>query len=195
MWVQLAGYEGCGMMGAVQMTKIEKYVICAIVVAVGVWVGREWLQAHDELRQAEAIISLNEQAHKQEVATLQAQIAAIGAQVKGAATPVEKVAVATKLLPALPTPLLVGQATKEEPVPPIIIPPADQQPLLQIVGDCATCQLKVKADEEQIAELTKERDAALKVAKGGSFIRRVARGAKIFGIGLGIGLAIGAHGI
>jgi hypothetical protein len=74
------------------------------------------------------------------------------------------------------------------------IPRADLKPLYDFALDCQACQAKLAAaqsdlvDERQkTAALTKERDDALRIAKGGSAWRRVGRAAKWFLIGVAAG--------
>ncbi len=74
------------------------------------------------------------------------------------------------------------------------IPRADLKPLYDFALDCKACQAKLSAaqgdlkDERQkTAVLTRERDDALRVARGGSVRRRIARAAKWFLIGAAAG--------
>ena len=74
------------------------------------------------------------------------------------------------------------------------IPSADLKPLYDFALDCQACQAKLSAAQNDLADerqktaaLTKERDDALRVAKGGSAWRRVARAAKWFVIGAAAG--------
>lgn len=78
------------------------------------------------------------------------------------------------------------------------IPVADLKPLYDFVQDCRACQAELAAarqdksdDAAKIAALTRERDAAITAAKGGSFWRRLRRNAKWFVIGAGVGAAGG----
>lgn len=77
------------------------------------------------------------------------------------------------------------------------IPAADLQPLFDYVQDCRACQAKLAVaqqnaadDAAKITALTRERDAAVTAAKGGSFLRRLRRNALWFGIGAGVGYAL-----
>ena len=76
------------------------------------------------------------------------------------------------------------------------IPVADLKPLFDFVQDCRSCQAQLAAakqnsadDAAKIAALTRERDAALTAAKGGTFLRRLRRNALWFAVGAGIGYA------
>lgn len=71
-----------------------------------------------------------------------------------------------------------------------IIPVEDLKPLYDFALDCKACQAKLAAAQGDLADeqskttaLTKERDDALRIAKGGSLRRRIARAAKWFAIG------------
>jgi hypothetical protein len=86
-------------------------------------------------------------------------------------------------------------AVPEAPKPQqVVIPAEDLKPLYDFGLDCKACQAKLAAAQGNLTDeknkttaLTKERDDALKVAKGGSVWRRVARAAKWFAIGAAAG--------
>lgn len=101
-----------------------------------------------------------------------------------------------------------GSAPAEQPLPTAEMPPGkakppqaqavlpaeDLKPLYDFTLDCKACQAKLSVaqsdllDERQkTAALTKERDDALRIAKGGSAWRRVTRAAKWFLIGAAAG--------
>ena len=84
--------------------------------------------------------------------------------------------------------------------PAVVLPGPDLKPLYDFALDCQACQAKLAADQADLADekaksatLTKERDEAVRVAKGGSALARVARAAKWFLIGAAAG-AIASHG-
>jgi hypothetical protein len=90
-------------------------------------------------------------------------------------------------LPNNPTPK-PGQAADA------ILPAADLKPLYDFALDCKACQAKLTATQADLndektkaAALTKERDAAVRAAKGGSALRRIARAAKWFALGAAAG--------
>ena len=73
-----------------------------------------------------------------------------------------------------------------------VIPMEDLKPLYDFVLDCKACQAKLAAAEGDLADekakttaLTRERDASIRAAKGGSVLRRAAKW-------LAIGAAAGA---
>ena len=76
------------------------------------------------------------------------------------------------------------------------IPAADLKPLYDYVQDCRAFQDQLAAarqdsadDALKIAAITRERDAAVTAAKGGSFLRRLRRNALWLAIGTAAGLA------
>jgi len=78
----------------------------------------------------------------------------------------------------------------EAPQPKVVIPTEDLKPLYDFALDCKACQAKLAASQGDLtdertktAALTKERDEALRAARGGSLIHRIARAAKWFAIG------------
>src|SRR5215831_7495940 len=88
-------------------------------------------------------------------------------------------------------------AKPQSPAPLAIIPAADLKPLYDFTLDCQACQAKLSAaqgdlaDERQkAAALTKERDDALRVVKGGRTWQRVGRAAKWFLIGAAVGAVL-----
>ena len=75
-----------------------------------------------------------------------------------------------------------------------VIPAEDLKPLYDFTIDCKACQAKLTAvqadltdEKTKTAALTKERDHALQIARGGSPFRRIARAAKWFLIGAAAG--------
>jgi hypothetical protein len=75
-----------------------------------------------------------------------------------------------------------------------VLPAADLKPLYDFALDCKACQAKLAASQGDLndekvksAALTKERDAAIQAAKGGSALRRIARAAKWFALGAAAG--------
>ena len=78
--------------------------------------------------------------------------------------------------------------------PKVNFPAADLKPLYDFAVDCKACQAKLGAAQADLADekvksqaLSRERDDALRAAKGGSVLRRIARAAKWFAIGAAAG--------
>lgn len=98
------------------------------------------------------------------------------------------------LPPSQPKNPSTQQAASAEPAAKPNLPAADLKPLYDFAIDCKACQAELAAaqanlkDEQQKeAALGKERDAALRAAKGGSVLRRVVRAAKWFALGAAAG--------
>lgn len=73
-------------------------------------------------------------------------------------------------------------------------PAADLKPLYDFAADCKTCQAQLAAAQADLKDekakgqaLGRERDDALRAAKGGSVLRRMARAVKWFAIGTAVG--------
>jgi hypothetical protein len=86
------------------------------------------------------------------------------------------------------------EAKPAVPEPQAIIPAADLKPLYDFAVDCKACQAKLAAAQSDLADeksktswLAKQRDAAVRTAKGGSTLQRVARAAKWLLIGAAAG--------
>ena len=78
--------------------------------------------------------------------------------------------------------------------PQAVIPRADLKPLYDFTLDCQACQAKLSTAQSDLADersktaaLTKERDDAVRIAKGGSAWRRFAHTAKWFLLGAAAG--------
>jgi hypothetical protein len=75
-----------------------------------------------------------------------------------------------------------------------VIPVEDLKPLYDFTLDCKACQAKLAASQGDLTDekaktvvLAKERDDAVRAAKGGSVVQRVARAAKWLAIGAALG--------
>jgi hypothetical protein len=75
-----------------------------------------------------------------------------------------------------------------------VIPAEDLKPLYDFTIDCKSCQARLATAQSDLtderaktAALTRERDDALRVARGGSVFRRITRAAKWFLIGAAAG--------
>ena len=78
--------------------------------------------------------------------------------------------------------------------PKVNFPAGDLKPLYDFAADCKACQAKLGAAQADLADekvksqaIGRERDDALRAAKGGSVLRRIARAAKWFAIGAAAG--------
>lgn len=135
-----------------------------------------------------------------------ANVAALQAAASRQSTPQEIAAWLPKQMPTpQPITVTIPQATPQNPSPNAIasIPQSDLPALRNEVTQCQICSLKLSTaqsdlsskDErlalagEELSAMTKERDAAVKAAKGGGFWKRFGRSAKWAVIGIGIGAA------
>jgi len=80
--------------------------------------------------------------------------------------------------------------------PKVTLPTADLKPLYDFAVGCQECQTRLQAAEADLkdeqaktAVLGRERDTALRAARGGSALKRLARAAKWFVIGAAAGAA------
>ena len=87
-----------------------------------------------------------------------------------------------------------GTSVPDELQPKVNFPAADLKPLYDFAVECKACQAKLGAAQADLADekmksqaLGRERDDALRAAKGGSVLRRIARAAKWFAIGAAAG--------
>ena len=81
--------------------------------------------------------------------------------------------------------------------PEALIPRADLKPLYDFTLDCQACQAKLSAAQGDLADektktaaLTKDRDDAVRLAKGGSAWHRITRAAKWFLLGAAAGAVV-----
>jgi hypothetical protein len=129
-------------------------------------------------------------------AQLAQTLAALAAEKRTAVTPAQIVRELPREIP-LPAPLVLQTSPSSSSKPSqtkVIIPAEDLKPLHDFTLDCQVCQAKLAAAQGDLADekskssaLTKERDQALKIARGGSAWRRIARAAKWFALGAAAG--------
>lgn len=165
-----------------------------IALALAAFCFWQWQVAHDALLKAEDQIKSAETDRTAELATLQTKLEAIKHDQAVTKTPEQVIAKLPQYIP-LPAPLQRlprdnGNTAGAGQAPSIAIPPADISPLFSFATECQACKLKLQADQAQIAQLTTERDAALKAAKGGGFWRRTGTALKWLGIGVGVGVTV-----
>ena len=96
--------------------------------------------------------------------------------------------------PRLASPVATTSQSNQKPPAGAVIPAVDLKPLYDFTLDCQACQAKLSvaqgnlADEKaKTAALIKERDDALRIAKGGTAWRRVTRAAKWLLLGAAAG--------
>jgi hypothetical protein len=95
---------------------------------------------------------------------------------------------------ATPSPSKNISTKPAAPAPQALIPTADLKPLYDFALDCKACQSKLTAAQSDLADeksktatLTKERNEAVRAAKGGNNLQRFARAAKWLLIGAAAG--------
>jgi hypothetical protein len=99
-------------------------------------------------------------------------------------------------VPGLEPPSLAAPANQQDlpDAPSAQIPAADLKPLFDYVQDCRSCQAQLAAAKQdatdnaaKLTAPTRERDAAVATAKGGTFWQRLHRNALWFVVGAGAG--------
>jgi len=93
-------------------------------------------------------------------------------------------------------PATSGPAKSDQPTE-AVIPQQDLKPLYDFALDCQACQAKLTAAQNNLTDektkttaLTRERDDALRVARGGSTWHRITRAAKWFALGAAAGAVV-----
>jgi len=136
-------------------------------------------------------------------AQLNQTLAALAAEKRAVVTPAQILRDLPRELP-LPTPITLqappaapGTSTSPDAKPAetqAVIPADDLKPLYDFTLDCKACQDKLTTaqsdltdEKSKTADLTKERDEALQIARGGNAWHRITRAAKWFFIGAAAG--------
>jgi hypothetical protein len=192
-------------------------VVCVtLAVSVGVaWhmARLDAVRLQVELKASQAALAEAGSRQEQRDASLKQVLASIEKQKVAVRTPQEVVSALKDVLP-LPAPLIVepehvdgsgpegslvaGKSRKSADASSsqIRLPAEDLKPLYDFSLDCKACkaqlaaaQADLKDERVKTAVVGRERDDALRVAKGGSVLRRVARAAKWFAIGAAMGAA------
>ncbi len=181
-----------------------RLVALLVSAVLGVAVVQAWRADRRERSQLEAELA----ATKQLLAAADARqhyrdeqlaqtLATLAAEKRTIVTPAQIVRELPSQLP-LPSPLILqsAPASPNSPTPQTnaVIPAEDLKPLYDFTLDCKSCQAKLAAAEGDLSDerqkttaLTRERDDAVRIARGGSTWRRVARAAKWFLIGAAAG--------
>jgi len=192
-----------------------KLAAAAIALVLGICVYYAWRGAQREQAQLKAALQAAQKALTDADARQQsrnAELTTLLAQLNQKKTTVQSPAQVVQALPAvlpLPTPLSLPTESAspalaaapngakqpiESPNPKVQLPPEDLKPLYDFAVNCQECQAQLTAAQGNLKDeqaktqaVSKERDAALKAAHGGSVLRRVARAAKWFVIGAAAG--------
>jgi len=186
--------------------------VALCVVVFEAWRGalRDRDQLAAELATTKQLLASTDARQRDRDAQLSQTLASLAAEKRAVVTPAQVVQDLPKELP-LPAPLVLqtpveeaGSAassaaqtpgTKTTPAQPqAVIPAADLKPLYDFTIDCKACQAKLATAQSDLtdekaktAALTKERDQALQIARGGNLWHRVGRAAKWFFIGAAAG--------
>jgi hypothetical protein len=192
------------------MSRTLHIIVTFAALIAAVFIADAWRTAHKNSAQLTATLAtqnaLIQQAGVQEQKRneqLSAALASIAAEKKRVQTPQQAVEAIPSVLPPLPLPvkiLLPGvtQSPKPGDASPasISIPQSDLKPLYDSLQDCHACALERDAakmdladEQARIAALTRERDAAITAARGGSFWSRLKHATKWFVIGVAAGAA------
>jgi hypothetical protein len=189
-------------------------VVVVAVLAASVFVA--WRDARAQQAALQAELKTTQQALAEATARQASRDAAVNdlvAGLKKKETAVQKPEQVVAALPGvinLPTPITIeperpaseggpytGKNGSSKPggiQPKVNFPAEDLKPLYDFAVDCKACQAKLGAAQADLADektksqaLGRERDDALRAAKGGSVLRRIARAAKWFAIGAAAG--------
>jgi hypothetical protein len=165
-----------------------------------------WLAARADQQRLQSTLAAQKQLldaadsrERARAATLDATLAQIAALKRAAQTPTQIVRELPQYLP-LPQPITLATPAPLPAAPNAQLPVSDLKPLYDYVQDCRACQAQLATaklnsadDATKIAALTRERDAAVTAARGGSFWRRLRRNAVWFVVGAASGYAAAKH--
>jgi hypothetical protein len=192
------------------MSRTLHIIAATATLLAALFIADAWFTARRNSAQLAATLAsqnaLIEQAaarERQRNTQLDAALAAITAEKRRVQTPQQAVEAIPSLLPPLPLPIKIQlpdltESTRQGDAAPasISIPQSDLKPLYDSLQDCRACSLerdatkKNLADEQsRVAALTRERDAAVAAAHGGTFLSRLKHATKWFVIGVVAGAA------
>jgi type II secretory pathway pseudopilin PulG len=168
---------------------------------------RQQAQLQQQLAVAQRLLQQADARQQARDAAVQQVVAQLQKQQRTIQEPADILKALPQVLP-LPTPLVLDQPPQrpqssrddpskgkpDAPAPNINFPLEDLKPLYDTMLQCKECQAELAAAQADLQDertktqvLSRERDAALRVARGGSVLRRVARAAKWFAIGAATG--------
>jgi len=172
-----------------------------------------WRSARHDSQQLAATLSAQNAAiqqagdrEKQRDSQLVTALATIQAQKRSVQSPQQAAKQLLSVLPTLPLPIAIHDPDLSAPLPPgetpsttLSIPQPDLVPLYDDLQDCRAASIQSDAlkkdlsdEKTRYASLQHERDAAIAVAHGGTFLVRLKRAAKWFAIGAAAGAAAAA---
>jgi type II secretory pathway pseudopilin PulG len=158
---------------------------------------RDRSQLESELAATKQLLAAADARQHDRDAQLAQTLATLAAEKRTIVTPAQVIHDLPSQIP-LPSPIVLQPAPASSnsalPQTSALIPAEDLKPLYDFAIDCRTCQAKLAATQGDLADerkkssaLTKERDDALRVARGGSTWRRIARATKWLLIGAAAG--------
>ena len=158
---------------------------------------RERSQLESELTATKQLLASADARQHDRDAQLAQTLATLAAEKRTVVAPAQIIRELPSQIP-LPSPLVLQTTpvSPGSPTPPsnAVIPAEDLKPLYDFAIDCKTCQAKLTATRGDLADerqkttaLTRERDDAVRIARGGSAWRRIGRAAKWFLIGAAAG--------
>jgi hypothetical protein len=188
------------------MSRTLHVVIAASTLMAALLIGDAWRVARKNSVQLAATLatqnalieqaSVREEQRNKDLATALATIAAAKKHVQ---TPQQAADAIPSVLPPLPLPIKISIPNlAQSPLPlqddvapaSISIPQSDLKPLYDSLQDCRACALERDAkkkdlldEQSRVAALTRERDAAITAAHGGTFWSHLKYAAKWFAIG------------
>jgi hypothetical protein len=158
---------------------------------------RDRSQLESELAATKQLLAAADARQHDRDAQLAQTLATLAAEKRTIVTPAQIVHDLPSQL-SLPSPITLqsapASADSASPQTSAVIPAEDLKPLYDFTIECKTCQAKLSATQADLTDerqkttaLTRERDDALRIARGGSILRRIRRAAKWFLIGAAAG--------
>ena len=158
---------------------------------------RDRAQLASELAATKQILSAADARQRDRDTQLAQTLATLAAEKRATVTPAQIVRELPSQIP-LPSPIALQSAlaspSSPSPQTKAVIPHEDLKPLYDFTIDCKACQAKLAAAQDDLSDerkkttsLTHERDDALRIARGGTALRRIARAAKWFLVGAAAG--------
>ena len=190
--------------GSINMSRTLHIAVAATTLIAALLIADAWrIARRNSVQLAATLVTQNaliEQAsarEEQRNKNLAAALANIAAAKKHVQTPQQAADAIPSVLPPLPLPMKISipdlaQSTLPDDVTPasISVPQSDLKPLYDSLQDCRACALerettkKDLADEQaRVTAVTRERDAAITAARGGTFWSHLKHAAKWFAIG------------
>jgi hypothetical protein len=158
---------------------------------------RDRSQLESELAATKQLLAAADTRQHDRDAQLAQTLATLAAEKRTVVTPAQIIHDLPTQLP-LPSPIVLQSApaspSSPSPKTNAVIPAEDLKPLYDFTIDCKACQSRLTTAQADLTDehqktvaLTRERDDALRIARGGSILRRITRAAKWFLIGAAAG--------